>query len=412
MALSSDGTTVLVAVGAVGKTQAAVFAFHASSPHAWQSPARPTARLTNAADPAGFGSGVALSSAGSTALIGEPGGAAIFQVPTAASWRNSSTPTATLVATAAGAEVGAVSTSVALSADGTTALIGTTSDYTLAGAAYIFRTATGDAWLSSTTPEAALTDGVVGRVGDGFRGAVALSPDGRTALIGAPNMALGPSGAAYVFQVRTPKAWTTTADPDAVLERGSGDVPGWSVALSDEGTALVGEPSIFGRHGAADLFHVAESARRWRLGTVSQTTLTDAASAPRDLFGAAVALSSDGTTALVSSVRASLIFTRTGSRTASYCYVPYVTGEVMRSAKRAIESASCRVGKVSRISATRRRRGRVISQSPKPGARRAKYATVDLTVGRGRTARSEDARTVDPIWAGGPSSAPIASISS
>ena len=178
VATSSDGTSVLVAAGAVGNTPAAVYVFHASSPRAWASTVRRTAKLTNAADPAGFGSGVALSSDGTTALVGDLGGADVFHVATADSWRDNSKPAATLVADAVGPEAGGLGIAVALSADGTTALIGATSLDTFVGAAYVFRAAAPDAWVSSATPDAVLTDGAIGLFGDGFGGAVALSPNG------------------------------------------------------------------------------------------------------------------------------------------------------------------------------------------------------------------------------------------
>jgi PASTA domain len=386
VATSSDGTSILVATGAVGNTPAAVYVFHVSSPRAWASPVRPTAKLTNAADPTGFGSGVALSSDGTTALVGDLGGADVFHVATADSWRDRLNPTATLVADAVGAAAGGLSIAVALSADGTTALIGATSVDTFVGAAYVFRAAAADAWVSSATPDAVLTDGAIGLFGDGFGGAVALSADGMTALVGAPNLAFGPAGAAYVFQVRAPDAWTSTADPDAVAgQHGrSGDVPGWSVALSANGTALVGEPSVLGQAGAADVLHVAGPERSWRSGTASHARLTNAASPPGDLFGASIGLSSDGTTALVSSVRATFIFRRSGSGSASHCYVPYLDGETAPAAKRAIESTHCRVGKVTRVRASRAQKNHVISQKPKPGTRLKHGAEVNLTISKGR----------------------------
>jgi PASTA domain-containing protein len=370
VATSSNGTTVLVAAGAVGNNRAAVYVFHASSPRAWTGAVTPTARLTNAAEPAGFGSGVALSADGRTALIGDLAGADVFRVASAAAWRTSSQPTATLVADPIGAQAGGLSIAVALSADGRTALIGATNLSTLVGAAYIFRATAADAWVSSATPDAVLTDGPAGLFGDGFGGAVALSPDGMTALVGAANLTFGPSGAAYLFHA-APGAWVSSATPDAVAggRRGGGDVPGWSVALSDNGTALAGDPSVVGKGGAADILHVA------RPGTVSHAKLTNAASPPGDLFGESVGLSADGTTALVSSIRATFIFVRSGLRSAPRCYVPYVHGQAVRAARRAIESTYCRVGKVTRRSGGS---NRVISQTPKPGTRLARGATIDL----------------------------------
>ena len=373
VAASSNGTTVLAAAGAVGDNSGAVYVFHVSSPRAWRSRVTPSAKLTNAADPTGFASGVALSSDGTTALVGERGGADVFRVATADSWRNSSTPTAKLVADAAGMQQGGLGIAVALSADGATALIGATNLSTSVGAAYVFRAAAEGAWVSSATPDAVLSDGAIGLFGDGFGGAVALSPAGTTALVGAPNIAFGPAGAAYIFHVRSPSAWTSTADPDAVAgqhgSQRSGAVPGWSVALSGEGTALIGEPSVLGKGGAADILHRGGSA-----------TLTDAASRPSDLFGASVGLSADGTTALVSSIRAASIFTKSGSRSTTTCYVPYVQGRALHAAKRAIESTHCGVGKVTRVRASRSKRGHVISQSPRPGERLARGATIALRV--------------------------------
>jgi hypothetical protein len=62
----------------------------------------PVAKLTNASEPAGFASGVALSSDGTTALVGDLEGADVFRVGRADSWRDSSRPTASLVADRAG----------------------------------------------------------------------------------------------------------------------------------------------------------------------------------------------------------------------------------------------------------------------------------------------------------------------
>ena len=375
LAISADGTTVLVAAGSVGNSAAAVYVFHVSSPRAWRSWVTPVAKLTNASEPSGFASGVALSSDGTTALVGELEGADVFHVPTAGSWHDSSTPTATLVADPAG-EKGGLGITVALSADGTTALIGATSLQTYVGAAYVFRAAAADAWASTAAPDAVLTDGLAGLAGDGFGSAVSLSPDGTTALVGAPNLAFGPAGAAYFFRASSPRAWASTGDPNAVVDRRTSSVPGWSVSLSGDGTALVGEPSVLGTPGAADVLQVS--------GTdITHAKLTNAAGPPRDLFGAGVGLSSDGTTALVSSARGSFIFTRAGSRGATDCYVPYLEGEKLDAAKRIIRSTHCSVGTVTRVSTPRGHSDCVISETPESGHRLAVGARVYLRVVKG-----------------------------
>jgi hypothetical protein len=270
-----------------------------------------------------------------------------------------------------GAESGGLGVAVALSADGATALIGTTHLGTHVGAAYVFRAATDD-WISSGTPDAVLTDGWAGLFGDDFGGAVALSPDGRTALVGAPAFSYGSAGAAYLFRVRAPDDWPVER---ALIQHGRGDrggVPGWSVALSAEGTALVGVPSVFGGRGAADVLHI--------VGSAPAVKLTDAAGPLGDLFGAGVELSSNGATALVASARAAVIFTRRASGAAGGCYVPYVVGGRLPAAKRAIDSTHCRIGRVTRVSAPRGRSGQVISQRPEPGKRLARGARIDLSV--------------------------------
>jgi len=135
-------------------------------------------------------------------------------------------------------------TSVSLSADGNTVLIGAThrtvSGQDSAGASYIFiRPSGGTIW--SQQQELTASDAAAG---DEFGHAVALSGDGITALIGASNKAVNGhpyAGAAYGF-VRPSggTAWTQQQEltaTDAARYDGFGN----SVSLSDDGnTALIG----------------------------------------------------------------------------------------------------------------------------------------------------------------------------
>jgi hypothetical protein len=125
---------------------------------------------------------------------------------------------------------------VALSSDGSTALIGADSDNTNLGAVWVF-TRSGSTWTQQG-PKLTAT----GETGPGgFGRSVALSSDGNTALIGAyiDNAIVG---AAWVF-TRSGSAWTQQGSKlTGGGEIGRGEF-GNSVALSSGGgTALVGGP--------------------------------------------------------------------------------------------------------------------------------------------------------------------------
>ena len=65
------------------------------------------------------------------------------------------------------------------------------------------------------------------------------------------------------------------------------------------------------------------------------------------------------------------------------CKVPKVVGKKLPTAKRAITRARCRVGRVRRARSPKPR-GRVVSQSPRPGVTRARGTRVNLLISRGR----------------------------
>jgi alpha-tubulin suppressor-like RCC1 family protein len=65
------------------------------------------------------------------------------------------------------------------------------------------------------------------------------------------------------------------------------------------------------------------------------------------------------------------------------CVVPKVTGKKLAAAKRAIGKAHCAVGKVTKVSSKRVKKGRVISQKPKPSTTRPAAWPVALRVSKG-----------------------------
>jgi hypothetical protein len=233
----------------------------------------------------GFGKSVALSADGDTALVGGPGadgnlGAVWVFVRAGSTWSQQG-------AVLTGGEErlkGHFGRSVALAGDGSTALVGGPGDAGYAGAAWVF-TRAGTSWSEQaelTPPESGSID--LGR-------SVALSGDGHTAVVGAPGAA-GRVGAAWVYGYEEGVGWTRQAE----LAPGSGggeDRFGYSVAISaDARTALVGEraqPSA----GAAWAF--TDEASGWG----APQKLTGAEAGDEGRFGYSVALSANGSSALV-----------------------------------------------------------------------------------------------------------------
>ncbi len=285
VALSGDGQTALV--GAPGATfgRGAAYVFTRSGT-TWTQQAKLVASDGVSGDQ--FGTSVALSSDGTTALVGAPAGqgAAYVFVRSGTTW----TQQAKLVGsdTVGGDAFGA---SVALSGDGNTALVGAQEVGIRRGAVYVF-VRSGTTWTQQAKLVA--SDGVSG---DQFGTSVALSGDGNTALVGAPSATVGLQpiqGAAYVF-ARSGASWTQQAKLTAADGVG-GDRFGSSVALSAAGTGflfLIGARGAI--QGAAYVFVKSLLVPI----IVQEQKLTASDGAPFDNFGASVALSGDGQTALV-----------------------------------------------------------------------------------------------------------------
>ena len=252
-----------------------------------------------------LGTSVALSADGSTLLVGGPRdvnpdrGAAWVFVREGSSWvQQGSKLTGAEPPKDAGeeeqcaeespeeAEECAFGSSVALSADGNTALIGEPSAAALPGSAWVF-TRSGTTWTRS----AVLPGEGVG-VGGRFGKSVALSADGETALVGDPSAA-SQRGNALVF-THAGSGWTldqTLADAELSHLAHFGR----SVSLSSDGaTALVGGPGDAGYQGAAWVF--TRGATSWNQQTGK---LTGAEEVGQARFGKSVALSGDGTEALI-----------------------------------------------------------------------------------------------------------------
>jgi hypothetical protein len=207
----------------------------------------------------GFGYSVALSADGNTALIGGSGdnrvGAAWVFTRSGGIW----TQQGAKLSASDEAGQGQFGASVALSADGNTALIGGFLDNGV-GAAWVF-TRSGATWTQQG-PKLTANDETGQGLGGSFGISVALSADGNTALIGGPfdnYPNYPPLGAAWVF-TRSGATWTqqgpklTANDETGSVEAGGARL-GSSVAVSADGnTALIGGYGDNDFVGAAWLF--------------------------------------------------------------------------------------------------------------------------------------------------------------
>ncbi|MEA2236069.1 MAG: hypothetical protein QOC81_793 [Thermoanaerobaculia bacterium] len=258
----------------------------------------------------GLGSSVALSADGNTAVMGATAGENVGGVwiwtRSAGVWSQQSTALNGSDATGCCTGQG---NSVAISADGNTVLVGAGGDdfneSGAVGAAWVW-TRTAGVW-SQQGPKL-IGSGAAGLAYQGR--SVALSADGNTAVIGGPLDNSG-VGAAWVF-TRSGGVWTQ----QGVKLAGSGGVPrsqGTSVSVSSDGnTAMIGGVSLF-EAGAAWIW--TRSGGVW---TQQGSPLIGTGGVGSVSTGASVSLSSDGNTAAVggytdnNSAGAVWIWTRSG----------------------------------------------------------------------------------------------------
>jgi hypothetical protein len=304
VALSADGNTAVIGASGDQEEEGAAW-FFVRSGSTWSQQGGPVFPELGSGGNEGtpfeseesrFGSSVALSSDGNVALIGAPDaygdeGAGFAYKRTGNKWSEDG-GLELIPSDESGSAVGEAGTAVALSADGTTALLGGPGDRLVAGqdpgAAWVF-TKSGGPW---TQQGPKLTGSEEAETKSEFGAAVALSADGDTALIGAPQDS-SRVGAAFAF-VRSGTTWSQQgAKLLAAGESGAGGF-GSSVALSSDGdTALLGSPEESSNTGSAWLF--ARSGTSW----AQSEQLTGGGVEAGAKFGRAVALSADGATALI-----------------------------------------------------------------------------------------------------------------
>jgi len=260
------------------------------------------------------GSSLAISNDGNTAIIGGPldnsnvGAAWIFVRLGNGAW----IPQSGKLVGAGSAGASGQGSSVAISADGNTVLVGAPSDnysYQSAsvGAVWTFLRVSG-AWVQQGAKLSG--PGVSGTfsTASGFGSSVSLSADGNTALVGLPLAGVtgGPAsvetaaGAVWSY-TRANGAWgQPVVLPPGAGVSGSGARQGTSVALSSDGnTAIAGGPadgfSNFTNPGTGAVWVFSRINGTW---TQVGNKLVGADPSGQSQQGSAVALSGDGSTIL------------------------------------------------------------------------------------------------------------------
>src|SRR6056300_1634359 len=315
--ISSDGNTVVVGARKADGTSpdanfdsGAAYIFTKSG-GSWDTGTRIVASDAQAGDY--FGRTVAISGDGNTVIAGayyEDGppsapvsgqGAAYIFNRTGGSW-----DTGTRIRATDPETQDFFGENVAISGDGNTAIVGArtedgppSSPVGNSGSVYIF-TRTNGSWDTGTK----ITNPDPGP-NDYFGFGIALSGDGNTAIVGAyqddgpPSAPAPDSGSVYIF-TRTNGSWDTGTKIRAP-NPGPGDWFGFIVSISSDGNTFItgannedGPPSApVDRQGAAYIFTRTNGS--WDTGTKIEASDAQL----YDHFGSGVAISSDGSTAIV-----------------------------------------------------------------------------------------------------------------
>ena len=309
VAISCDGNIAIVGAPETNSSQGSV-AIYARAGSTWT--LQQTIPSPASIDGQYFGTSVALSYGGNTAIVGASGtnnktGSVSIITRSGSTWTQQGS-----IPDPASTAHDSFGRSVALSSDGNTALVGALGTNSNMGSVAIF-TRSGSTWTQQgpSIPDPA------GTAQDYFGSSVAISSDGATALVGA----LGTNsnmGSVAIF-TRSGSTWTQQGPSIPDPAGTPNDVFGWSVALSADGnTAIVGASGINNKTGSVSI--ITRSGSTW---TQQGPSITDPAATATDSFGASVALSSDGNMAIVGAPGCSCdainttgsiaIFTRSGT---------------------------------------------------------------------------------------------------
>ena len=306
VALSADGKTALVSGYYDNNGAGATWAYSRSG-NTWSQEAKLIG--TGNTGTAWQGFSVALAADGNTAIVG----GAVDASGKGAVWiftRSGSTWAQQGTKLVASDRVGNAwfGKSVSLSADGNTALVGGYNDNANAGAAWIF-TRSGSTWTQQGSK--LVGTGAIGAAQQGTY--VSLSADGTIAAIGGAGDDSN-KGATWIF-TRSGSTWTQQGNKLVGTGAVGASKQGQSVALSADATTLL----IGGINATSNVSNAWVYTRSGATWTQQGTTLVGSDAIGTAANGTSVSLSADGNTAMMGSLSdngnrgAAWVFTRSGN---------------------------------------------------------------------------------------------------
>ena len=314
VAISADGNTAIAGAYGDNNQQGAAWIFTRSN-NSWVQQGSKLIPSDNTG-PAEFGISVALSADGNTAMIGgyfdnnRTGAGWIFTRDANNTWSQQGSK----LIGSNGLSFSLQGKSVALSADGNTAIMGGSYDNNGVGACWIF-TRKGTAWTQQGGKMVGSNYQLISQFGvqQGF--SVSLSADGNTAIEGGCEDN-NQYGACWVF-TRTGNVWTQQGNK---LLAGGGlgkTLLGYSVSLSADGnTAIAGAVGENGGQGAVWVFSRQGNTWAQQGNKLVGTDSTNPIYINSALEGNSVSISADGNTAIIggygedSTIGAAWIFSR------------------------------------------------------------------------------------------------------
>lgn len=248
VALSADGNTAIIGGPSDNSSVGAAWVFTRSA-GTWT---QQGAKLAGSGTPRNQGSSVSISSDGNTAMVGgislfDTGAAAWIWIRSAGVWSQQGP----LLVGSGGVGSATGGSTVSLSSDGSTAAVGKPSDNSNVGAVWVW-TRTDGTWSQQGTKLAASDASTLSNQGRGL----SLSADGNLLIIGGPND-LAQTGGIW-FWTRSAGVWSQRGSKVVGSGSTGHSFQGESVSLSTDGeTALVGGSMDTSGHGAAWVFVAA-----------------------------------------------------------------------------------------------------------------------------------------------------------